>query len=232
MGRGSVIRGEHRPAILGHHCSARSRRDDRLDGDDQTVGEHVANLAVVVIGHTGRLMDRPSDAVPMGGLDVHRKPFQDSPTPGANSVAAIALIRLHAMTGDDRYHAFARKTLETFAGIAPQYGLFAATYGLAATLFAHHPIQVVITGRADDPAAQALEAAAHRVFRLGKSVLRLTPGSTLANLAGALKETLPHLPADKAAALVCSGQTCLPPTSDPAQLTALLENGAAGAAIS
>ncbi len=178
----------------------------------------------------GGFFDRPSDAAPMGGLDVRRKPFQDSPTPGANSVAAIALTRLHAFTGDDRYRAFAQKTLEAFAGIAPQYGLFAATYGLAATLFAHHPMQVVITGRAGDPAAQALEAAAHRVFRLGKSVLRVTPGVTLANLAGALKETLPHLPADKAAALVCSGQTCLPPTSDPAQLTALLENGAAGAA--
>jgi hypothetical protein len=178
----------------------------------------------------GGFFDRPSDAAPMGGLDVRRKPFQDSPTPSANSVAAIALIRLHAFTGDDRYHAFAQKTLEAFAGIAPQYGLFAATYGLAATLFAHHPMQVVITGRVDDPAAQALEAAAHRVFRLGKSVLRVTPGATLANLAGALKETLPHLPADKAVALVCAGQTCLPPTSDPAHLTELLENGAAGAA--
>jgi uncharacterized protein YyaL (SSP411 family) len=178
----------------------------------------------------GGFFDRPSDAAPMGGLDVRRKPFQDSPTPGANSVAAIALIRMHASTGDDRYYSCARKTLEAFAGIAPQYGLFAATYGLAATLFAHHPMQVVITGRAGDPAAQALEAAAHRVFRLGKSVLRVTPGATLANLSGALKETLPHLPADQPLAVVCSGQTCLPPTSDPAQLTALLENGAAGAA--
>jgi hypothetical protein len=180
----------------------------------------------------GGFFDRPSDAAPMGGLDVRRKPFQDSPTPGANSVAAIALIRVHAFTGDQRYYNFARKTLEAFAAIAPQYGMFAATYGLAATLFAHHPLQVVITGLADDPAAQALEAAAHRVYRFGKSVLRLTPGASLANLAGALKETLPHLPADKVLAVVCAGQTCLPPTSDPAQLVALLENGAAGAATS
>ena len=179
----------------------------------------------------GGFFDRPFDAAPMGGLDVRRKPFQDSPTPGANSVAAIALIRLHAFTGDTRYYDFAKKTLEAFAGIAPQYGLFAATYGLAATLFEHHPMQVVVTGHADDPAAEALEAAAQRIFRFGKSVLRVTPGATLANLAGALKETLPHLPADKAAALVCTGQTCLPPTSDPAQVTALLENGAVGAVI-
>jgi uncharacterized protein len=177
----------------------------------------------------GGFFDRPSDAAPMGGLDVRRKPFQDSPTPGANSVAAIALMRLHAFTGDDRYYAFAQKTLEAFAGIAPQYGLFAATYGLAATLFANHPIQVVITGRADDPAAQALEAVAHSVFRFGKTVLRVTPETPQLHLSGALKETLPHLPAEKPLAVVCSGPTCFPPTSDPEQLTTLLENGVASA---
>src|SRR5437879_3903046 len=123
----------------------------------------------------GGFFDRPSDAAPMGGLDVRRKPFQDSPTPGANSVAIIALTRLHAFTGDARYYDFAKKTLECFAGVAGQYGMFAATYGLAATLFAHHPLQVVITGAADDPAARAMEEAAHRVFRFGKSVLRITP---------------------------------------------------------
>jgi uncharacterized protein YyaL (SSP411 family) len=139
---------------------------------------------------------------------------------------------MHAFTGDDRYRAFAQKTLEAFAGIAPQYGLFAATYGLAATLFANHPLQVVITGHSNDPVAQALEAAAHRVFRLGKSVLRVTPETPQLQLAGALKETLPHLPAGKPLAVVCSGQTCLPPTNDPAQLIALLENGVAGAATS
>jgi uncharacterized protein len=190
------------------------------------------DLAIARYGDAdgGGFFDRPSDAAPMGGLDVRRKPFQDSPTPGANSVGAIALIRLHAFTGDDRYRLAAQKTLEAFAAIAPQYGLFAATYGLAATLFGHHPLQVVITGPADNWVAQSLELAAHRVFRFGKTVLRVTPGTDLQHLAGALKEILPHLPADQPLALVCTGQTCLPPASDAAQLIALLENGAAGAA--
>jgi uncharacterized protein YyaL (SSP411 family) len=178
----------------------------------------------------GGFFDRPSDAAPMGGLDVRRKPFQDSPTPGANSVAAIALIRLYGFTGDDRYRLAAQKTLEAFAGIAPQYGLFAATYGLAATLFSHHPLQIVVTGPADNWVAQSLELAAHRVFRFGKAVLRVTPGTDLQHLAGALKETLPHLPSGQPLALVCTGQTCLPPASDAAQLLALLENRGADAA--
>ena len=205
-----------------------------LDPRYFSAAQKTMDLAIARYGNAegGGFFDRPSDAAPMGGLDVRRKPFQDSPTPSANSVAAIALVRMHAFTGDDHYHALAKKTLEAFAGIAPQYGLFAATYGLAATLFAHHPLQVVINGPADDPTAQALEDAAHRVYRFGKSVLRVTPETSQLHLAGALKETLLHLPAGKPLALVCSGNTCLPPTTDPAQLTALLENGAAGAATS
>ncbi|HEV2194273.1 MAG TPA: thioredoxin domain-containing protein [Candidatus Acidoferrum sp.] len=205
-----------------------------LDSRYFTAAQKTMDLAIARYGdaENGGFFDRPSDAAPIGGLEVRRKPLQDSPTPGANSVAAIALIRMHAFTGDDRYYAFAKKTLEAFASVAPQYGLFAATYGVAATLFARHPVQVVITGNSNDPVAKALEEAAHHVYRFGKSVLRVTPGAQLAALAGALKETLPHLSLDKALAVVCSGQTCLPPTSDPAQLRAYLENGAVGVASS
>ena len=156
----------------------------------------------------------------MGGLEVRRKPFQDSPTPSANSVAAMALTRMHAYTDDAKYYDLAKKTLEAFAGVAPQYGLFAATYGLAATLFANHPTQVVITGAPDDPAAEKLERAANDTFRFGKAVLRVTPATSLEFLPAALRQTLPHLPKDKPAALVCSGNTCLPPTSDPDELNA------------
>ena len=179
----------------------------------------------------GAFFDRATDAPAMGGLDLRRKPFQDSPTPSANSAAIIALVRMHAFTGDERYSAFPKKTLETFSAIALQYGLFAATYGLAATLFANHPIQVVVTGPASDPTAQALEDAANQVYRFGKSVLRLTPGTSLDTLSGALKQTLPHLPADKAVAIVCAGQTCMPPATNPDQLLAQLQNGAADAAV-
>ena len=205
-----------------------------LDSRYFTAAQRTMDVAIARYGdaENGGFFDRPSDAAPIGGLEVRRKPFQDSPTPGANSVAAIALIRMHAFTGDDRYHVCAKKTLEAFAGVAPQYGLFAATYGVAATLFARHPVQVVITGNSNDSTAQALEKAAHRVFRLGKSVLRITPGAQLAPLAGALKEALPHLPADKPVAVVCSGLSCLPPTSDPDQLAAYLQNGAVGASSS
>jgi uncharacterized protein len=172
----------------------------------------------------GGFFDRASDAPAMGGLEVRRKPFQDSPTPSANSVAAMALTRMHAYTSDPKYHEWAKRTLEAFAGVAPQFGLFAATYGLAAILFAEHPTQVVITGVTGDTAAAKLEEAANSVYRFGKAVLRSTPEALLENLPSALRQTLPHLPKDKAIAVVCSGNTCLPPTGDPKELVALLSD--------
>jgi uncharacterized protein YyaL (SSP411 family) len=180
----------------------------------------------------GGFFDRASDAPAMGGLEVRRKPFQDSPTPSANSVAAMALTRLYAYTDDRRYDDWVRKTLEAFAKVAPQFGLFAATYGLAAILYSEHPTQVVIAGPVGNDEAIQLEAAAHQVFRFGKAVLRVTSETPLDHLPPALRQTIPHLPKDKALALVCAGTNCLPPTSDPEELKRILRKGIAGTAAS
>ena len=123
------------------------------------------------------------------------------------------------------------KTLEAFAGSAPQFGLFAATYGLAALLHARHGLQVVVTGASGDPQAAALEQAATSVYRFGKSVLRVTPENLSDGaLPPALKETIPHLQADLAQAFVCIGTTCQPPVTDVGKLKALLVDVASTAA--
>ncbi|MGH9756118.1 MAG: thioredoxin domain-containing protein, partial [Candidatus Acidiferrales bacterium] len=171
----------------------------------------------------GGFFDRAKDATPMGGLDVRRKPLQDSPTPGANSVAAMVLDRLYAFTGERVYHDWAEKTLEAFVGLVPQYGLFAATFGLASLLHARHPLQVMITGAAGDAQSAALENAVNETYRFGKSVLRLTPERlATASLPPALRETLPHLDAAKPHALVCLETTCYAPVGDPTALAELL----------
>jgi uncharacterized protein YyaL (SSP411 family) len=155
----------------------------------------------------------------MRGLDIRRKPLQDSPTPGANCIAVILLERMHGITGNALYRRWAELTLESFAGIAPKFGLFGASYALGALLHQRHTIQVVITGAADDPQAQALEKAAHSVYRYGKSVLRVTPeNQSTGGLPPGLAETIPHLALNVAQAIVCIETTCQPPTSDPDHL--------------
>jgi len=194
------------------------------------IAERAVRLAIERYGDPdgGGFFDRAKDAAPLGGLDVRRKPLQDSPTPGANSVAAIVLDRLYAFTGERLYREWAAKTLEAFLGLVPQYGLFAATFGLAALLHVRHPLQVVVLGAAGDPQASALEKATNEIYRFGKAVLRVTPETlAAASLAPTLRETLPHLDAAKPQALVCVETTCHPPVADSEKLKALLTGVAA-----
>jgi uncharacterized protein YyaL (SSP411 family) len=196
-----------------------------LDQKYFNLSEKTMRLAVQRFGDPegGGFFDRATDAAPMGGLEVRRKPIQDSPTPAANSVAVIVLDRLYAFTGEKLYRDWAEKTLEAFVGLIPQYGLFAATYGLAALLHSRHPIQVVVLGSASDPSAGDLEKVANEIYRFGKAVLRATPEKlSSASLAPALRETLPHLEAAKAQALVCVETSCHPPVTTPAELALLL----------
>lgn len=199
-----------------------------LDRKYFSLAEKTMRIAIEKYGdaQNGGFFDRASDASPIGGLDVRRKPFQDSPTPGTNSAAAIVLERLYALTGDPLYRDWAQRTLEAFAGIAPQYGIFAATYGLAALLHSHHAPQVVITGARGDATSAALESAANSVYRFGKAVLRVTPETSAEALAPALRETIPHLDAGIAQAFVCVGNSCYPPVREPAKLAQILSDSA------
>ena len=138
-------------------------------------------------------------------------------------MAAIALTRLHHYTGNADYREKAEQTLETFAGVAEQFGIFAATYGIAVLHLLENPVQVVVI--ADDKrqeTATSLASAAVAGFAFNKSVLRLTTNQAVAgNLPPALAATIPNLPqlrAGEAFAVLCSGFACQPPITDPVEL--------------
>ncbi len=160
----------------------------------------------------------------LGVLGTRRKPFQDSPTPAGNSAATIGLLRLYAYTNNPDYREKARQTLEILAGVAGQYGIFAATYGIAAVHYSQPHMQVVVVGK--DDLAQRLCRAAAMPYILGKSVLCLAEGSAVAeNLPPALAASIPQIPAvmgGKTVAVVCSEFTCQPPVVDPGDLDRLL----------
>jgi uncharacterized protein YyaL (SSP411 family) len=172
-----------------------------------------------------------NEGAALGILGTRRKPFQDSPTPAGNSAAAIALLRLHdyANAGVDNqgadknvsYRDHAEQTLELYAGVAGQHGIFAATYGLAVARYIQPHTLVAIVGK-DDVAAE-LYWAAVRPLGLGTAVLRLDADKAVAqNLPPALAETIPNLPAlhgGRSFAVVCSGFTCQPPIFDAVELT-------------
>jgi uncharacterized protein len=162
----------------------------------------------------------------LGVLSARRKPFQDSPTPAGNSMAAIALLRLHAYTNDASYRDKAEQTMEVFAGMADQFGIFGATYGIAAVHFSQPHTQIVVIGTGSD--LDPLFAAAKAGFAFNKTVVRLTPNEIVEkNLPPALAERVPNHPGireNSATAIVCSNFTCQPPVSTPEQLTEMLRD--------
>lgn len=172
----------------------------------------------------GGFFDTAETHAKFGALAARRKPFQDAPTPAGNSAAAIGLLRLHAYTNDARYRDIARATLEVFAGVAGQFGLFAATYAIAGLIFSQPHTQIVVVG--NDETAVRLYHAAAAPFALNKAVLRLADNEAAPqNLPPALRETVPALPAVKAGettAVLCSDFTCMPPVSDPEALAGML----------
>ena len=105
----------------------------------------------------------------LGALSARRKPFQDAPTPAGNPSAAIALLRLYAYTNDAKYRDKAEDTLEVFAGAAEQFGIYAGTYGIAATWLSKPHTQVVQqirqATRAVQQIGQLTNAAPAFVFR-------------------------------------------------------------------
>ena len=160
----------------------------------------------------------------LGALSARRKPFQDAPTPAGNPSAAIALLRLHAYTNDATYRDKAEDTLEVFAGAAEQFGIYAGTYGIAATWMSRPHTQVVVVG--NDRAAEALLKAAIAPFAVNKSVVHLTDSEAVAqNLPAVLAETVPNLPGlkeKKSFAIVCTNFSCQPPVTTPEELSAAL----------
>jgi uncharacterized protein YyaL (SSP411 family) len=206
---------------LSYFNFARSIADAMIQRFFDSVSGGFFDTEIMANGNSGSL----------GVLGTRRKPFQDSPTPAGNPVAAIALLRMHAYTNEPSYRDNAERTLEILAGLAGQYGLFAATYGIAAVHLSRPHTQVVVVG--NNEVAQDLYRSAVAPFALNKAVIKLTGLENIVsqNLAPALAETIPHLPAlseKTSAAIICSDFSCQPPIANPKELTESLRRVARG----
>ncbi len=173
--------------------------------------------------------ESPADGKSLGVLSTRRKPLQDSPTPAGNPMAAIALLRLHHYTGDPTYRDKAEETLEAFAGAAEQYGLFAATYGIAVVHLLESPVQIVVIEESEsEESARRLARTAAATFFFNKSMLRLKASQAVAeNLPPTLASTIPNLPqlkSGKSFAVLCSGSACQPPISEAEELQRALQS--------
>jgi uncharacterized protein YyaL (SSP411 family) len=142
-------------------------------------------------------------------LVARNKDLMDNATPSANSLAAVALLRLAALTGEDRYRERAERILRLTGSLATQHPT-AFGHLLAAVDLAVHGIdEVVVAGERSD-----LVEVVHG---------RFLPGAVLAwgeRYPSPLWEGR-----DDGRAYVCRNYACRLPAEDPAALAAQLHTG-------
>ena len=148
------------------------------------------------------------DAVGAGFLTTRSKPIQDAPTPAANAVAALVLLKLSTITEDDQFRLEAERALEAFAGAAEPLGLHASTWFRALDWLLNGGCRIVV---ADTTTSEhSLAATALAAQRPRKAVVR-KPGSPVPGV-------------QPPVALVCAGTACAAPVSTPADLRMTLES--------
>jgi uncharacterized protein YyaL (SSP411 family) len=145
----------------------------------------------------------------------------DNATPSGHSVAAEALLRLAALTGNELYRERAEAVL---AGQAPLMARFPAGFGrmlCAADLAASRIAELAVVG---DPLAadtRALLAVAQRPFRPHLVLARLAPGDDEAPALTPLLQGREQL-GGRATAYVCEQFACKLPVTEPAALESQL----------
>ena len=143
-------------------------------------------------------------------LILRVKDDYDGAEPSGNSVAALSLLKLGAITGQKNFAEAAEKTLRLFA---PRLQNFpqAMPFMLHALNFSlEEPRRIVIAGEPGPDKFQELLRAAHSVYH---------PGRIITGNASAVGEFARTLPAKNGAvAYLCTGGACQPPTSDAADV--------------
>ena len=148
-------------------------------------------------------------------LILRVKEDYDGAEPSGNSVAALSLLRLAAITGRAEYRDAAEKTLRLLSGRLAELPQAAPHLLLALELYLTQPVRVVVAGGPGRPGTEALLRAAHSVYQPGKVVL---------GIAGAVEPFAKTLPAkEPPLAYLCSGNACQPPTDDPSRLREMLK---------
>ena len=144
----------------------------------------------------------------------HRpKPAHDQATPSGNAVAAWALARLSALTGDERYARAAERTVALFYPQMRDYPAGFAAMAIALSEQLSPPSVLVLRGRGAELGRWQEELA--REYLPDGVVLALAEGQT--GLPAPLDKPSRPEPVN---GWLCRGVTCLSPISDLIQLKA------------
>ncbi|BBK45301.1 thioredoxin domain-containing protein [Allostella vacuolata] len=157
-------------------------------------------------------------AVDTNDLVVPVKHANDHAVPSGNAVMVEVLVRLHAITGEDRYRSRAEAVVGAFSGSLAR-NFFPLASLLNAAAFLERPLQIVIVGT-DDEATDQLRQAVLDVSLPDRVLTIIAPGTPLPVGHPAFGK----VSADRSAvAFVCAGPVCSLPLADAARLREDLE---------
>jgi uncharacterized protein YyaL (SSP411 family) len=151
------------------------------------------------------------------------KEESDSAQPSAGSVAAVNLLRLSGVTGNTDFRSIAHKTIASVASAMNTHPDFAPQMLVALGTFLSKPLQIIISGNANDPETEKLVNAARETFLPGKTILLIDGKDKQDSLSEYLDIVKYIKPVNGSpAAYVCFDHTCREPITDPVRLVEIL----------
>jgi hypothetical protein len=155
---------------------------------------------------------------------LRMKEDYDGAEPSPNSIAAMNLLRLAQITGDDKLHGRALKTIGAFADQLKGAPTAMPQMIVALDASLAKPRQIVIAGTRDTAETRELPRTVHARYLPNKLLLLADAGTGQAWLGERLEFLQTVAPiGGKPAAYVCENFVCKLPTSDPAELRTLLK---------
>jgi uncharacterized protein YyaL (SSP411 family) len=156
-------------------------------------------------------------------LLAREKPNQDGAEPAGGSVALLNVLRLHALTSDERWRRIAERALRAHAPTLREHPTALHEMLLGLDFFTGASPEIVLVWPAGESAPTPFLEPLRRTFIPNRALLGAAEGTDLDGLArlapiAAGKTIL----AGRAAAYVCEHGACRLPTTDPAEMEAQL----------
>jgi uncharacterized protein len=156
--------------------------------------------------------DTALDAEP---LLVRPRTLDDNAVPAGQSIAAVAMLRLHALTGDERWHGAARGVVAPLAEAVARSPLGLGNLAWALQMLTGEVREVAVAGDHNAEATRALVGAMHHRFDPLRVLAWGDPDAV------PLLQDRPTVDGE-AAAYVCRNFTCERPVSTAGELVELL----------
>jgi uncharacterized protein YyaL (SSP411 family) len=157
-------------------------------------------------------------------LIVRPVDYQDNATPAANSLAADALLRLAALTGESGDEAAARRTLARLAPVAVEHPTAFAYLLGALDRAVTPPLEIAIVGSPDSDDTAALRREVQARLLPNAVTVTAPPGTGAEHTPLLAGRTLVD---GRATAYVCERFACRLPVTDPTALRAQLDEAVA-----